>query len=188
MKKYLLILTLALMPLSALYAQNIPASGEEAERAGTEIQIDSALFGKDIFSVLPENVVIRQSPEVRSALNGQIELNSGKTVSGYRIRLFLDSRRTAREASLEVMTKFNSLYPNIPVYRTFSAPNFKVSAGNLRTRVEAEMLLKVLKPDFPDAFIVRDRFRYPSLGRPDLSRPEPEPEPEFGTEIEIGGI
>ncbi len=186
MKRYLLILFFALMPLSVLNAQNSSASGEEAERAGTEVQVDSTLLGRDIFSVLPDNVVIRQSPDVRGAFNSQIEGNSLKTVSGYRIRLFLDSRRTAREASLEVMTRFNSLYPNIPVYRTFSAPNFKVSAGNLRTRVEAEMLLKVLKPDFPDAFIVRDRFRFPSLGRPDLSRPSPET--EFVTDTETAGI
>lgn len=173
---YLLILILTLLPLVQLRAQT---SLEEAEQAGLEAQIDSTLYGRDIFSVLPENVVVIQSGQVRNALNGQAALNVAKTVSGYRIRLYLDSSRDAREASLTVMSRFHSLYPNIPVYRTFSAPNFKVSAGNLRTRVEAERLLKVLKPDFPDAFIVRDKFRYPSLGQPDLSGPEP------GTEIDM---
>ncbi len=152
--------------------------GEEAENAGLEVQVDSTLLGRDIFSVLPENVVVMQSPAVRNALNGQAALNAGKTVSGYRIRLFLDSSRSAREASLAVMSRFHSLYPNIPVYRTFSAPNFKVSAGNLRTRVEAERLLRILKPDFPDAFIVRDKFRFPTIGKPDTSGLE------IGTEIE----
>ncbi len=169
-RQLLAILITMLAAPGLLRAQTL---GEEAEYAGLEVQVDSTLLGRDIFSVLPENVVIVQSPEVRTALNGQTSLNAGKTVSGYRIRLFLDSRRTAREESLSVMSRFHSLYPNIPVYRTFSAPNFKVSAGNLRTRVEAEKLLRKLKPDFPDAFIVRDRFRFPTLGEPDLSAPDP---------------
>ncbi len=174
-RPYFVILVMMLLPLGKLSAQTL---GEEAENAGLEVQVDSTLLGRDIFSVLPENVVVMQSPAVRDALNGQAALNAGKTVSGYRIRLFLDSSRSAREASLAVMSRFHSLYPNIPVYRTFSAPNFKVSAGNLRTRVDAERLLRVLKPDFPDAFIVRDKFRFPTLGTPDTSGPE------IGTEIE----
>ena len=39
--------------------------------------------------------------------------------------------------------------------------------GNFRTRLEAEALLQRLKGDFPDAFIVRERFKYPSIGRAD---------------------
>ncbi len=176
MKRPLLaIIVLTALASVPLRAQSLP---EETEYAGLEVQIDSTLYGKDIFSVLPENVIVRQSPEVRAALNDQTASGAGKTVSGYRIRLFLDSGRTAREASLALMSRFHSLYPNIPVYRTFSAPNFKVSAGNLRTRVEAERLLRILKPDFPDAFIVRDKFRYPSLGSPDLGGQE------SGTDIE----
>ncbi len=171
MNRQLLAIVFAIFLASGLLrAQTL---GEEAEYAGLEVQVDSALLGRDVFSVLPENVVVVQRPEVRSALNGQTSVNAGKTVSGYRIRLFLDSRRTAREESLSVMSRFHSLYPNVPVYRTFSAPNFKVSAGNLRTRVEAEKLLRRLKSEFPDAFIVRDRFRFPTLGEPDLSAPDP---------------
>lgn len=167
MKKLLLILAL-MLPLSRLSAQTVPSLGEEAEQAGVEVQLDSTLYGRDIFSVLPEDIIVRQSADVRRALTAHTEANAGKSVSGYRIRLFLDSRRTAREASLSVMSRFNALYPNIPVYRSFSAPNFKVSAGNFRTRVEAEALLRALKPEFPDAFIVRDKFPFPTLGKPDM--------------------
>ena len=167
MKRLALIFVFGLLSLGNLAGQGV-VLGEEAEQAGVQPQIDSSLYGRDIFSVLPEDVVVRQSPRVRAALLSDRDESGGRTVSGYRIRLFLDSRRTAREESLSVMSRFHALYPKIPVFRSFSAPNYKVSAGNFRTRVEAEYLMRLLKPDFPNAFIVRDKFPFPSLGSPDL--------------------
>ena len=55
------------------------------------------------------------------------------------------------------------------VYRSYSAPNFKVTVGNFRNRAEAEAVHRIIKSDYPDAFIVRDRFRYPTVGRSDMS-------------------
>ena len=45
--------------------------------------------------------------------------------------------------------------------------------------MEAENFLNVIKEDFPDAFVVREKFKYPSMGRPDLRQlPEMENVPE----------
>ena len=38
----------------------------------------------------------------------------------------------------------------------------------IRTRVDAEILLREIQEEFPDAFIARERFKYPSMGAPDL--------------------
>lgn len=138
----------------------------EIEHTGTEVQLDSALLGRDIFSALPERVVVRQSPAVRAALNKQVAGNASKSYSGYRIRLYFASSRTAREESAAVIRRFNEMYPGIQAYRTFASPNFKVTVGNFRSRLDAEALLVQIKGDFPDAFIVRERFKYPSIGRP----------------------
>ena len=153
-----------------LRAQNLEEEevSSEIEHAGEEVQIDSTLMGRDIFSALPERVVVRQSPAVRAALNRQVSANASKNYSGFRIRLYFASSRTAREESAAVIRRFNDLYPHIQAYRTFSSPNFKVTVGNFRTRLDAEALLRQLKGDFPDAFIVRERFKYPSLGRSDF--------------------
>ena len=56
----------------------------------------------------------------------------------------------------------------IQAYRSYTSPNFKVSVGNFRTRVDAEILLREIQEEFPDAFIARERFKYPSMGAPDL--------------------
>ena len=151
-----------------VFAQNPEeAMSSEIEHAGEEVQLDSTLAGRDIFSALPEQVVVRQTPAVRAALNKQVAGNASRMYNGFRIRLYFASTRTAREESASVIRRFNEKYPHIQAYRSFASPNFKVTAGNFRTRLEAEALLRQIKGDFPDAFIVRERFKYPTIGRAD---------------------
>ena len=162
-----LLLTLC-VPALGLRAQNFEEEGtDEIEHTGLETQVDSTLVGRDIFSALPEQIVVRQSPAIRSALNKQVNANAEKGYSGFRIRLYFASTRTAREESAAVIRRFNTMYPYIQAYRTYASPNFKVTVGNFRTRLDAEAFLRRISGDFPDAFIVRERFKYPSIGRPD---------------------
>lgn len=148
----------------------------EIEHAGEEVQLDSALVGRDIFSALPERVVVRQSPAVRNAINRHVSGNASKSYNGYRIRLYFASSRTAREESASVIRRFNEMYPGVQAYRSFASPNFKVTVGNFRTRLDAEALLRQIKGDFPDAFIVRERFKYPSIGRPSSRLSDSDPD------------
>jgi len=124
-----------------------------------------------------------QSPAVRKAFGRWVESNASSIYSGFRIRIYLDSRRGAREASLSAIKRFEQMFPYIKAYRSYDAPNFKVTVGNFRTRIEAEILLRELKDAFPDAFVVRDKFKYPSVGTPDM-RTLPEEETSSET---IGG-
>ena len=167
LNRILPVLALLLFTVPVLRAQNLEEEGDpsEIEHAGEEVQIDSTLMGRDIFSALPEQVVIRQSPAVRATLNRQVAANAARNYSGFRIRLYFASSRTAREESAAVIRRFNEMYPHVQAYRTFASPNFKVTAGNFRTRLDAEALLRQIKGDFPDAFIVRERFKYPTIGR-----------------------
>lgn len=167
-KKTGLLLLLLALAGPRLLAQNLEEEGTgEIEHTGIETQVDSALLGRDIFSVLPGHVIVRQDPAVREALARQVESNAERNYSGFRIRLYFASNRTAREESAAVIRRFDTMYPNIQAYRTYASPNFKVTVGNFRTRLDAEALLRKLKADFPDAFIVRERFKYPSVGRAD---------------------
>ena len=168
MNKLFWVFALLILGVPALRAQNIEEEiPSEIEHAGEEVQVDSTLLGRDIFSALPEQVVVRQTPAVRAALNKQVAANADKQYNGFRIRLYFASTRTAREESSAVIRRFNALYPHIQAYRSFASPNFKVTVGNFRTRLEAEALLQRIKGDFPDAFIVRERFKYPTIGRAD---------------------
>ena len=175
-----LLLALVMLVLTGpfLRAQSLEDGTGEIEHTGTEVQLDSALLGRDIFSALPEQVVVRQPAAVRAALNRQVAANAGKTINGFRIRLFFASNRTARDESSSVIRRFNDMYPHVQAYRTYASPNFKVTVGNFRPRLEAEAFLRRIKGDFPDAFIVRERFKYPSVGGADLTPADPEPDTE----------
>ena len=168
LNKILILLALLAFGAPVLRAQSLETEEmAEIEHAGNEVQVDSTLLGRDIFSALPERIVVRQTPAVRSALNKQVNANAEKGYSGFRIRLYFASSRTAREESAAVIRRFNTMYPYIQAYRTYASPNFKVTVGNFRSRLDAEAFLRRISGDFPDAFIVRERFKYPSIGRPD---------------------
>lgn len=169
---HILLFAVLMCPGLALHAQagQTQPDGtftEEVSVAGEEEMVDSTILGMDIFSAIPESVVVRQEARIRLALGDKIMSDESVMTNGFRIRIFIDSRRNARETSLEVLRRFNERYPFIQVYRSYSAPNFKVTVGNFRNRVEAEKLLAEIKGDYPDAFIVRERFKYPSIGDAD---------------------
>ena len=143
-----------------------PETAAEIEEAGGEPLVDSTLVGLDVMAAIPVCVTVSQSPGVRRALAAQVEKNEGKKFVGYRIRLYRGSGQGAREASASAISRFNALYPSIPAWRTYEAPNFRVSAGNFRSRVDAEAILRDVKSEFPGAFVVREQFKYPAVGQP----------------------
>lgn len=150
--------------------ENLPVQEniESVEVLGIEQQIDSLIFDQDIMQSMAAGVELDNSLLLQDAMNKKIAADSSSLYNGFRIRIFLDSKRGAREASEAAIKKFNDKYPYILAYRTYIAPNFKVSVGNFRTRMEAENFLNVIKEEFPDAFVVREKFKYPSMGSPDL--------------------
>lgn len=169
MKRIILVTATFLLAATILSAQDTDVQSSNLEHIGSETQVDSSLLGLDIFDDLPSGIKVSQTDAVKRAVEKRIISNSSKLYSGYRIRIFFDSRRSARDESYAVMSRFNGMFPHIQAYRTYSSPNFKVTVGNFRTRVEAESLLEKLKYDFPEAFIVREKFKYPSIGDPDTT-------------------
>lgn len=126
-------------------------------------QIDSTLAGSNIFATLPDGVSVHQSPSIRSAMFSHVEKNSSKQFTGFRIRIFNESIQNARALSASEEERFRTLYPALATYRTYASPYFRVVVGDFRTRVEAEKVLRVIKGDFPEAVIIKEHFKYPSL-------------------------
>lgn len=129
--------------------------------------VDTAIMGRTIYDVMPYNVRIYQSDDIRGAVSRRIESNDAVQFSGYRIRIFFDNSQNARGASSSVLYRFKMLHPDVSAYRTFDNPNFKVTVGDYRTRSEALAALKVIQAEFPSAFIVREKFKYPSFSGED---------------------
>lgn len=125
--------------------------------------VDSTLKGESIWSAMPEAVSVHQSARSRNALADQAERNSRKNFQGYRIRIFFDNKQSARSASEAAVNRFKALHPGTAAYRSFANPFFKVTVGDYRTKSDALAALQYIKPDFPTAFIVKERFKYPAI-------------------------
>lgn len=74
----------------------------------------------------------------------------------FRVQLFSDGGNNARERANNVVTSFQNAFPHIPVYLSYDQPNFKVRAGDARTKAEARKIQKTIDAQYPGAFIVRD--------------------------------
>lgn len=131
------------------------------------IQTDSTLVGKDVFSVMPSRsngdagtVTVHQSNEIRKLMSDRTANNSFREISGYRLRIYFSNAQNARVASEAAARLFAEKYPDIPVYRIYVYPNFKVTVGDFLTKSEALALLSAVKQDFPAAFIVKEDIQY----------------------------
>jgi hypothetical protein len=126
---------------------------------------DSALVGKNIFNVLPDNVNVRQSQQIANSMKSHVASNGARTISGYRVRIFFDNKQNARTESETVLKRFNGLYPDVMAYRIYANPYFKVTVGDFRTKSEAMALLARIKGAFPSAFVVKENIEFPVVDK-----------------------
>ena len=155
MKKLILILAALLLSAVALRAQ------EEYE---PEVQLpaamDSTLLGRSIFSVIGPGIEIIQSTATRQALDSYVRSNAGKTLSGYRIRVYYDNGPQARGRSGAIASALREQL-GVAVYRSFESPNYKVTVGDFRSKEEALRIYNALTGTYPTAYIIKETINYP---------------------------
>lgn len=115
-------------------------------------------------------VEIRQDPRLDTLLmkydilRDQVEDNNdNKGIPGYRIQIFFDSGINSGDRARSAKDEFELLYPDIPGYVTWKAPNFRVRVGDFRTRLEAEKALRDISKEYPNAWVIKDEINYPPL-------------------------
>lgn len=130
--------------------------------------VDTSLAGRNILELMPKKsdgaeaeVNVYQCVDVDQALKEHLDANAGRTLNGYRVRIFFDNRQTARVASEETLKRFESLYHDVVAYRTYANPYFKVTVGDFRTKSEAMALLERIRYEFPSAFVVKENISFP---------------------------
>lgn len=80
-------------------------------------------------------------------------------VEGFRLQIFSDGGNNAKDRANTALESFKSAFPDIPVYLSYQQPNFRVRAGDCRSRAEARKLQKRIEFQYPNAFLVRDHVR-----------------------------
>jgi hypothetical protein len=97
----------------------------------------------------------------RAMLNRGGRANSGGGYSssyGYRLQIYSGSNRSAAFAA---QARFNREFPEMRTYISYREPNFKVKAGDFRSRLEAEKMKSQLQSSFSAMFIVSEKINPP---------------------------
>lgn len=100
------------------------------------------------------NVTINQDKKIATLVEVKKEMNKNETSSDrYIIQIYSGNRGTAESSQRD----FNSSFADWKATLQYETPNFKVWAGNFRTRLEADRALKQVKSKFPNAFIFKPK-------------------------------
>ncbi len=95
---------------------------------------------------------VKQLIEKKATYN---KMNEGE-YDGFRIKIhFGADRNQARE----VKTKFAQKFSDYPTYEGYDQPNFIITVGDFRTKLEAFEALKKIQLEFPNSFIVKSKIK-----------------------------
>ncbi|MBI4647695.1 MAG: hypothetical protein HY738_14185 [Bacteroidia bacterium] len=124
--------------------------------------------GPDYFELLQQKndssgkISIIQADEIRWLVNTHIGLNEKLDgFPGFRIEIFSENGYGAREAAQKARKEFILRFPEIPAYESYDGINFKVRAGDFRTKSEAMKAKYEIISDYPYTFIVKELIKYP---------------------------
>jgi len=115
-----------------------------------------------------QNLNVNQDSRLDKMLNWHITKNEKMDgMEGYRVEIFFSADLDALEQAKNKKVEFLSKYPDYLVHIKYDAPNFKVRVGDFRTKNEALKLKKNIERDYPMAFIVPDKIKFPLLKQVD---------------------
>lgn len=159
--KRLLSIFLVMLPLLLAAQQNL----NDSLKVEVAVDYDYNIFEDLRTSNLYEgDVFVFQSDLIRNLAEKKMRNDKRNArIEGYRIRIFSDNAQTARQASLDVVAEFVQYFPDIPVYRIYDNPYFKVYVGDYRTKDDALKELKRISRKYKYSFIIPDFINFPKL-------------------------
>ena len=119
--------------------------------------------GEGYLSVIQDSQVDTVLQAYQSMRWKIMENPDSKGIPGYRIQIFFDSGSKSSDRARAAMEGFSLLYPDIPAYVSWKAPNYRVRVGDWRTRLEAEKALQVITVDYPNAWVIKDEINFPVI-------------------------
>lgn len=109
-------------------------------------------------------VEVIQDSRIDSIVKKHIEYNKSRNgIMGFRVQIFFDAGNNSLERAEAVAEEYQTLYPADTAYISFTEPYYKVRVGDFRTRIEAEGFMQKILGDYPNAFVIKDRIRFPEL-------------------------
>lgn len=110
------------------------------------------------------NIMIIRDEKVDLLVSKHILINQNREgIPGYRIQIFFDSGTNSKTNAQGIYDGFRAKYPDIAVYLTFKAPNYKVRVGDFRTRLDAQRFLMEISTEYPNAWIIPEQINMPKV-------------------------
>ncbi len=103
-------------------------------------------------------ILITSDDRFPSIVKGYVNFLKTRPIRGWRVQIYFGAGHGARAAAERIRRKFQSQYPDIPVYVLFEQPYFKVRVGNFATKRDATKFLFLIKSDYPKAFLTEDNI------------------------------
>lgn len=121
----------------------------------------TAGYGKvTVFQDPLVDTVLQQYEALRLKI---MENPDNKAIPGYRIQIFFDSGINSSDRARQARDEFLALYPDIPAYVSWKAPNYRVRVGDFRSRLEAEKALQSILIGYPNAWVIKDEINFPAI-------------------------
>ena len=82
---------------------------------------------------------------------------SDGSISGYRVQIYNGNKTE----TLKKRSEFISAFPKVAIYTLYEAPEYKIQAGDFRTRLEAEKFLKQVQSNMGSGLVVKTNIKPP---------------------------
>ena len=116
------------------------------------------------YSYQSQDINIKQSEHLQNYFETLKGLHKArKGFYGYRVKIFAENNRNARDRANNLRLNFNSGQDTIRAYVVYTEPNFEVHIGDFRTRFEAVSVLNKIEGRYPEAYIVKSIINFPNL-------------------------
>ena len=125
---------------------------------------DSVMILDTVFGLVPNgtmgNVKVVKDKRIEKVSQDLSTGNKGKPLlKGYRIQVETSSTKANIDSQrVRLMDKYN-----VQTYMDYRAPNFRLRAGNFRTKLEAQKFQNEIAKDFPNTLIITDYIELPRL-------------------------
>jgi hypothetical protein len=123
----------------------------------------AGILSTPLFAQERGKVEVVKDPRIDTLIARRLSLKTKNpeaalSANGYRVQIYSGS---ARNIAYSTQAKFQAKYPGIRTYIIYDEPDFKVRAGDFRTRLEAEKFKQELQGPFTGLFIIAEKINIP---------------------------
>lgn len=124
--------------------------------------LDSAKNDSLDFSKADGVISVKADPRVATLIEfmGTPKSPDPVLMQGYRVQITYAQDKSSVQGE---KMKFLNKYGNNKAYMDYLAPNFRIRAGNFKTRLAADKLKHEIAMDFPGATVVRSSIELPEI-------------------------